>query len=142
MAVVACESMDGWVGQGAISFAGIAELQCESVIHLSARLGFELKVHDVGEGFGTQFAAGTEESAWIDVLGVALEWEPAEGGFAAVDREHNNACHVWAGRLEEALEGTAHGTMDVPVFLLMGGRAVVNVVTAAAELARLGADGT
>lgn len=142
MAVVACERTNGWVRQRAISFAGIAELQCESVIHLSARLGFELKVHDVGEGLGAQFAAGAEESAWIDVLGVALERKPAEGGLGAVDGEQNNACHVWAGRLEEVLEGAAHGTVDMPVFLLMGGRAVVNVVTAAAELARLGADGT
>jgi hypothetical protein len=71
-----------------------------------------------------------------------FDGHPAELGLDAADMKSDYAHHHGAWRVAEIFEGAAEQFVDLPVSLLTCGTAVVDVLAAGAELARLGTDST
>ena len=71
-----------------------------------------------------------------------LDGHPAELGLSAIERECDDAHHDRTWRVARVFEGATEQFVDFPVGLLIFRAAIVDVLAAGAELARLGTDST
>ena len=103
-----------------------------------AGFGIEWEANEAGERFviaKVLVYCGTLDCAFLD-------GHPAELGLGAIEGECDDAHHARSWRVAGVFEDATEQFVDFPVGLLTFGAAIVDVLAAGAELARLGTDST